>query len=111
VVDAGQPAATPAISVEAGPAKTELAGVYPNPVRSEASVVFSLSHEGAVDLSVYDVRGARVRTLRNGAFPAGRYTVSWDGRDDAGRRLGGGMYFVRLSAAGYARTMKTAIMP
>ena len=106
-----KPAAEPAAGSNLNPATTELAGVYPNPVRSDASVVFSLAREGAVDLSVYDVRGARVRTLRSGVFGAGRYTVRWDGRDDSGRRIGGGMYFVRLSAGHYSKTLKTAIMP
>lgn len=106
-----QPAAAPAAGNAVGPAKTELAGVYPNPVRSDATVEYSLAQEGAVDLSVYDVRGARVRTLQSGVFAAGRYTVRWDGRDDSGRRIGGGMYFVRLNAGRYAKTVKTAIMP
>jgi flagellar hook assembly protein FlgD len=44
-------------------------------------------------------------------FGAGRYTVKWDGRDDSGRRIGGGMYFVRLSVGHYSKTVKTAIMP
>jgi hypothetical protein len=108
---ASQPAAAPAAGSEAGPARTELAGVYPNPVRSDATVEYSLAQEGAVDLSVYDVRGARVRTLQSGVFAAGRYTVRWDGRDDSGRRISGGMYFVRLNAGRYAKTVKTAIMP
>ncbi len=109
---AAKPVAQPAAGNELKPATTtELAGVYPNPVRTDADVVYSLAREASVDLSVYDVRGARVRTLRSGVFGAGRYTVKWDGRDDSGRRIGGGMYFVRLSAGHYSKTVKTAIMP
>jgi flagellar hook assembly protein FlgD len=101
----------PATRQDVGPATTELARVYPNPVRSDATVEYSLARESSMDLSVYDVRGARVRTLRNGTFGAGRYSVRWDGRDDSGHRMGGGVYFVRLSAGRYSRTLKTAIMP
>jgi flagellar hook assembly protein FlgD len=77
----------------------------------DANVVFTLAQDERVDLSVYDVRGARVSTLRSGVFGAGRYSVRWDGTDESGRRLGGGMYFVRLNAGRYSRTVKTAIMP
>ncbi len=93
------------------PAVTELAGVYPNPVRDEATVVYSLARESAVELAVYDVRGAKVRTLRSGVFGTNRYQVRWDGRSDTGHRVPGGMYFVRLSAGNYHRTLKTAMMP
>jgi hypothetical protein len=106
-----QPAVLPTAPQDLAPATTELSRVYPNPLRSDATVEYSLAREGNVDLSVYDVRGARVRTLRGGMFGAGRYTVRWDGRDDSGHRLGGGMYFVRLSVGHYSKTLKTAIMP
>jgi len=90
---------------------TATTGVYPNPVRDEATVVYSLARESAVELAVYDVRGAKVRTLRSGVFGANRYQVRWDGRSDTGHRVPGGMYSVRLSAGNYHRTLKTAMMP
>ena len=105
----GQPG--PAQTAQALPKVTELAGVFPNPVRASARVDYNLSTEARVDLSVYDVRGARVRTLASGAFGPGRYSVAWDGRGDSGSRLGAGMYFVRMSAGRYVKTLKTAIMP
>jgi hypothetical protein len=98
-------------AVADAPSKTELSGVYPNPAHGEATVAFSLSHEQSVDLAVYDVRGARVRTLRTGTMGPGRYTMSWDGRNDSGRPLTGGMFFVRFTAGRYGRTIKTAMMP
>ena len=96
---------------EAPSVPTALRGVYPNPFRGEATVEFGLAREGAVDLSVYDVRGARVRTLQSGVFGAGPHTLRWDGRDESGLRLGGGIYFVRFSAGRYSKIIKTAIMP
>ncbi len=47
-----------------------------------------------VRVDIYDVRGARVRTLAAGDFPAGRHQLVWDGRDGAGRTRPGGVYFV-----------------
>ena len=40
-----------------------------------------------VRLVVYDVRGARVRTLVNREQTGGSYTVEWDGRNDQGQRV------------------------
>jgi flagellar hook assembly protein FlgD len=47
-----------------------------------------------VELGVYDVRGRAVRALASGHFAAGPSDVSWDGRDDAGRPVAPGIYFV-----------------
>jgi len=93
------------------PQATELAGVYPNPVRSSARIDWSLAAEDRVELAIFDIRGARVRTLASGRFAPGRYSASWDGRSDAGHSAGGGIYFVRLNAGRYTRTIKTAMMP
>jgi len=104
-------AATPAPRTDGTPQITELAGVYPNPVHDDAMAVFSLARGQSVDLAVYDVRGARVRTLVSGALGAGRYQVRWDGSNDAGRRLSGGMYFVRFHTREASGTRKVVLAP
>jgi hypothetical protein len=69
----------------------------PNPFPSRTMVRFDLFTASAVDLSVFDVTGRRVRSLyRQPAVMPGVYTVSWDGRDDGGRSVPGGVYFYRL---------------
>jgi flagellar hook assembly protein FlgD len=59
-----------------------------------------------VALTVYDVLGRRVRTLVKAALPAGTHRVAWSGRDEAGRPVAPGVYFLRLEALGEARTGK-----
>ena len=49
-----------------------------------------------VDLSVYDVRGRRVRTLARSVHAEGSNAVVWDGTDSRGRKVGSGIYFYRL---------------
>jgi len=69
----------------------------PNPFLSQSTLRFDLAARSDVKLNVYDVTGRVVRNLYDRpATPAGRYTVAWDGRDDAGHDLPGGMYFYRL---------------
>jgi flagellar basal-body rod modification protein FlgD len=50
---------------------------------------------------VFDLSGRIVRTLANGARPAGEGTLTWNGTDDAGRRVAAGIYVVRLDAPGF----------
>jgi len=60
----------------------------------------TLPAEGAGEISLYDVRGRRVRVLARGGFAAGDQSLSWDGRDTTGRRVAPGVYFalVRVGA-------------
>ena len=43
--------------------------------------------------------GRTVRVLVDARRPEGRHTFVWDGANATGRRVAGGVYFVRLLAA------------
>jgi flagellar hook assembly protein FlgD len=60
-----------------------------------------------VRLAVYDIAGRAVRRLvdRDAAAP-GAYSATWDGRDDAGRAVPGGVYFYRLETDGGTRSTR-----
>jgi hypothetical protein len=70
----------------------------PNPARGTVGVRFRLAAAGEVTLRIYDLVGRCVRTLAEGAQPAGEQTRVWDGTDDRGGRVGAGVYWVRLVA-------------
>jgi flagellar hook assembly protein FlgD len=59
-----------------------------------------------VALRLYDVSGRLVRTLVRGPMAAGVHRATWDGRDDGGRSVGSGVYFVRYDALGGVRTQR-----
>jgi flagellar hook assembly protein FlgD len=89
-------------SVETGENDTEmtwglpLERVFPNPVRNSASMAYELSAPTAVEFSVYNVRGQRVRTLHSGSQSPGRHLLHWDTRDQVGMPVPAGIYFVRV---------------
>jgi len=70
----------------------------PNPFNPMTTISFSLPAKEMVDLRVYDVRGALVRTLVHAEMEAGNRTVVWDGRGDDGRQVPSGVYFYRMKA-------------
>jgi hypothetical protein len=82
------------------PAALALAPPRPNPSGGVTTLVFTLPRAADVRAEVLDVAGRVVRTLASGPLPAGEYALRWDGRDDAGRRLGVGVYWARVDAAG-----------
>lgn len=87
-----------------------LYGVWPNPSRSGTTISFSLPAKGQARLAVYNVAGQLVRTLTDGVHPAGRQSISWDGKDTSSRPVPGGIYFYRLSFGDRTLTQKTLIL-
>lgn len=56
------------------------------------------SHSGGrFTLELFDSSGRRVRSLFAGTRPAGRWSVTWDGRDLGGAPAPPGLYFARLT--------------
>jgi len=81
----------------------EFRAPYPSPARDLVALDYRLAADASVRLTVYDVAGRAIRSLIVAAAePAGEHHVVWDGRDDAGRAVGPGLYLARLSVAGAA---------
>ncbi len=71
---------------------------FPNPFNPETHIRYELPYNSNVTLAVFDLTGRHVATLDTGVNTAGEYTVSWNGRDNAGNRVPSGIYFYRLEA-------------
>jgi hypothetical protein len=76
------------------------ATVRPSPTTGPAHIEFTTGAAGSVRVSVHDLRGRRVRAYAIAHAPAGRQSVLWDGRDEAGIEASPGVYFVRIEASG-----------
>jgi hypothetical protein len=83
----------------------------PNPFSPETRIGFELPQAGQVELKIYAPDGRLVRALVTGERSAGRQEVSWDGRDDAGRRAAGGVYFYSLRAPGVEEGRRMIMLP
>lgn len=78
--------------------KFSLRPAWPNPAVGSASISYSLPKSGYSKLAVYSVSGQLVRTLVNGNQAAGVHNISWDGKDQGGRRVSSGVYIYKLEA-------------
>jgi Tol biopolymer transport system component len=77
-----------------------------NPVRDRADLRLSIEQAGPASLEVFDCTGRLVRTLLQESLTPGIRTVSWDGRDDAGRLVPSGVYHCRLVSGEASQTRK-----
>ncbi len=69
----------------------------PNPFTPSTTIQFHVTDSAVVDLGVFNVLGQRIRTLFAGDRAAGEYRETWDGRDDEGRDMPPGVYYVRIT--------------
>ncbi len=77
----------------------------PNPFGLATTLAYDLPEPTRVSLRIFGASGRVVRTLLDGTSrQAGRHAVSWDGRDDNGRSVASGVYFLRVEAYGSVLT-------
>lgn len=85
------------------PVRSALRRVGPNPAAGPVLVRLTVAPGETVDLEVFDAAGRRVRTLARSDRRAGDRELLWDRLDGRGRRLGPGLYLVRMSTSGGVR--------
>jgi hypothetical protein len=79
---------------------------YPNPFNPTTNISFGLPIDSRVSLKIYNVAGQLVRTLVNETMVAGTHTVTWDGTNSNGEKVASGIYFYKLNAGDFSKTMK-----
>jgi len=69
---------------------------YPNPFNAAVTLRYTIPTDGEVSLTVFDLSDRVVRRLWSERRESGRYTIVWTGRDENGRAMASGVYFVPL---------------
>jgi hypothetical protein len=67
-----------------------------NPFTGSTTVSFVTNQATNIEISIYDVAGARVRVLEDRTVSAGFHQFPWDGTNGAGESVATGVYFIRL---------------
>jgi hypothetical protein len=92
------------------PGQLRLEAAYPHPFNPSTTIVFALPRPGEVELGIFDLKGASVRTLVTGHLEVGEHRVVWDGRDDGGGLVPSGIYFCRAAADRQADALKLILL-
>jgi hypothetical protein len=89
---------------------TELNGNYPNPFNPTTNISFSLAKDAKVKLTVYNIKGQRVKTLVNEEMKAGKHSIQWNGKDNSNRQTATGVYFYRMETDNFKKVNKMLMM-
>ena len=77
---------------------------------TSALVRYAVPVKTNVDIKVLDVSGRVVNTLVAGIEEPGYKTITWNGTDNRGRKVGSGVYYVKMIAGDYSSVQKVVIM-
>ena len=92
------------------PSKFALSPNYPNPFNPSTTIRYEIASRTKVELRVFDVSGALVRTLVNESKAPGAYSLEWNGRDDKGTAVSSGVYFYRITAGDFSDVRKMTLV-
>ncbi|WP_169313632.1 FlgD immunoglobulin-like domain containing protein [Caldithrix abyssi] len=78
----------------------------PNPFNPTTTIKFGLPEDGHVRLTIYSMSGQKVRTLINGQVSKGYHSILWDGKNESGQAVFGGLYFYELETDYFLKQRK-----
>lgn len=82
---------------------------YPNPFNPTCVIAYALPNDCQVKLSIYNILGQKVKVLIDEYQSAGYRTVTWDGKDDQGQKVSAGVYFYRIEAGNFEKSLKMVL--
>ncbi len=87
------------------PGKFQLLGNYPNPFNAQTTIEFTLGTQSDVELTIYDITGAKVMSVERPGLEDGQHSIVWDAGEVAS-----GIYFARIEAGDYSKSIKMVLL-
>ena len=83
---------------------------YPNPFNPETTISFFIPQNSEVDISVYNIKGQKIKTITNENFQRGYHKVFWNGKDENDRPVSSGIYFYKMETDNYSEIKKCILL-
>lgn len=83
---------------------------YPNPFNPSTTIQFALEKKTQTVISIYNVKGQRIRTLWNGLCEVGSHSLIWDGTNDKQQIIPSGIYLLEMRAGSYHSVKRMILM-
>ena len=82
----------------------------PNPFNATCAVPFTMLEDGDVRIRIFDIAGRSIATLIDDEISAGEHSVIWDGKDEFGRDMPGGIYLCRMEAGSFSANRRMLLV-
>jgi methionine-rich copper-binding protein CopC len=95
------------------PAEFKLGQNYPNPFNPETSIDISIPEVkdlSIITVDIFNINGQKIKTLFKGELEPGIHSLKWNGTDDLGKQVSGGMYFYYLKTNKFQQIKKMILL-
>ncbi|MBW6515221.1 MAG: T9SS type A sorting domain-containing protein [Candidatus Cloacimonetes bacterium] len=92
------------------PPNTELMQNYPNPFNISTTIPYHIKSPGTLNISIYNIKGQKIRQLHNAHAERGYGEVIWNGRNDEGKIVASGIYFTKMTIGKTTQVRKMLLL-
>ncbi|MBP7563451.1 MAG: T9SS type A sorting domain-containing protein, partial [Candidatus Cloacimonetes bacterium] len=78
------------------PSQMNQVEVYPNPFAIECKISMKQTNAKILNVSIYNIKGQKIRDLSNGNLKNEHDQIIWDARDHSNQTVASGIYFVKV---------------
>ena len=83
--------------------------IIPNPFNNSTSIIFTISQDEPVSITIYDLFGRQVKYMQ-ASYTSGVHQIEWSGDDAHGNQLSKGLYHVKMMAGAHILSRKAVMI-
>ncbi|MCF8357087.1 MAG: T9SS type A sorting domain-containing protein [Melioribacteraceae bacterium] len=82
----------------------------PNPFNPSTIISFSIIENSNIELSIFSIKGQKIKILAQNEFTKGNHSLIWNGDDVSGKEVSSGIYYYKLNVNGKTETVKKCLL-
>jgi len=82
----------------------------PNPFNPFTTINFSIQNDSDVEISIYNIRGQKIKTLVQNEYTKGLHSIIWNGNNESGKSISSGVYYYKLKVNKKTEVIKKCLM-
>jgi hypothetical protein len=83
---------------------------YPNPFNPTTIIDFSIQNDSKLELSIFNIKGQKIKTLAQNEFVKGQHSIIWNGVDESNNNVSSGIYYYELKVNGTTEAVKKCLL-
>ncbi|NQT26598.1 carbohydrate binding domain-containing protein [candidate division KSB1 bacterium] len=103
-------AVDPDLDIQSSPTSWELKQNYPNPFNAGTAIPFTVAKKSPVRITIFNLKGQKIRTLLDTEKQAGKHLIHWDGKSYTGRVAASGVYVIEMKSDHFQARQKIVLL-
>ncbi|MCK4694999.1 MAG: gliding motility-associated C-terminal domain-containing protein, partial [Candidatus Cloacimonetes bacterium] len=83
---------------------------HPNPFNPSTTIDFTTQNNSNIELTIYNIKGHKIKTLANNDYTQGSHSIIWDGKDSHNKQVSSGIYYYMLRINGKTEAVKKCLL-